>query len=58
MAVIEGNDQNPTAMNPALKIYLKLKREAMRQMLTGDVERYMNTLRLLSDLRLAQRRLA
>jgi hypothetical protein len=45
-------------MNPALKIYLKLKREAMRQMLTGDVERYMNTLRLLSDLRLAQRRLA
>lgn len=45
-------------MNTALKHYLKLKREAMRQMLTGDMERYMNTLRQLSDLRLAQRRLA
>ena len=45
-------------MKPVLKHYLKLKREAMRQMLTGDVERYMNTLRQLSNLRIAQRGLA
>ncbi len=45
-------------MNPSLKHYLKLKREAMRQMLTGDVERYMNTLRQLHALRPAQRGLA
>lgn len=42
-------------MNPSLKQYLKLKREAMRQMMTGDMERYMHSLRLLSDLRTAQR---
>jgi hypothetical protein len=42
-------------MKPSIKEYLKLKREAMRQMLTGDVERYMNTLRMLSDMRRAQR---
>ena len=48
----------PTTMKPVLNHYLKLKREAMRQMLTGDVERYMNTLRQLSNLRLAQRGLA
>lgn len=45
-------------MKPSLKHYLKLKREAMRQMLTGDVERYMQTLRTLSELRMAARRLA
>ncbi|MBL7953367.1 MAG: hypothetical protein JNM62_16795 [Flavobacteriales bacterium] len=45
-------------MNSLVKTYLKLKREAMRQMLTGDMERYMNTLRQLSDMRLAQRRIA
>ncbi len=43
-------------MNTSIKQYLKLKRVAMRQMLTGDVERYMNTLRMLNELRLAQRR--
>jgi len=45
-------------MKPSLKYYLKLKREAMRQMLTGDVERYMQTLRTLSELRMAAHRLA
>ena len=38
-------------MKPTIKEYLQLKREAMRQMLSGDVERYMHTLRLLSALR-------
>ncbi|HRF79717.1 MAG TPA: hypothetical protein PL070_06490 [Flavobacteriales bacterium] len=42
-------------MKPSITEYLKLKREAMRQMLTGDVARYMHTLRLLSALRTAQR---
>lgn len=42
-------------MTTALKTYLKLKREAMRQMMSGDMERYMNSLRLLSELRSAQR---
>lgn len=42
-------------MKPSITEYLKLKREAMRQMLTGDVERYMHTLRMLSALRMAQR---
>jgi hypothetical protein len=36
--------------------YLKLKRQAMRLMLTGDVERYMRTLRALNELRVLQRR--
>ncbi len=39
-----------------MKNYLKLKRQAMRQMLTGDVERYMQTLRVLNELRRAQTR--
>lgn len=38
-------------MKPLVQDYLKLKREAMRQMLTGDVEHYMRTLRMLSALR-------
>lgn len=38
-------------MKTAIQPYLRLKREAMRLMLTGDVERYMRTLRLLNDLR-------
>ncbi|MGV3636620.1 MAG: hypothetical protein ACO1NQ_03135 [Flavobacteriales bacterium] len=42
-------------MKPSIQQYLKLKRQAMRQMLTGDVERYMNSLRILSDMRRAQR---
>lgn len=41
-------------MKTTLKPYLKLKREAMRQMLTGDVERYMQTLRMLNELRMAR----
>lgn len=42
-------------MKPTLKQYLKLKREAMRQMLTGDMERYLHSLRLLSEIRAVQR---
>lgn len=45
-------------MEPALKHYLRLKREAMHQMLAGDVARYMSTLRQLSALRRVQRGLA
>ena len=48
--------KTPPAMLTPMKNYLKLKRQAMRQMLTGDVERYMQTLRVLNELRRAQTR--
>lgn len=34
--------------------YLNLKRQAKRLMLTGDVERYLRTLRALNELRMLQ----
>ncbi|HRH69530.1 MAG: hypothetical protein JNL43_14995 [Flavobacteriales bacterium] len=42
-------------MIPASTSYEKLKRQAMRLMLTGKVEKYMQTLRALSELRLLER---
>ncbi len=34
-----------------VKEYLKLKRQAMRLMLTGDLKQYMDTLRRMHELR-------
>ena len=47
--LIVPND--PEAMLTTTKYYLKLKRQAKRLMLNGDVERYMRTLRELQALR-------
>jgi hypothetical protein len=47
-------DQNRTAMLTPKQAYLKLKRQAKRLMLTGDVERYMHSLRALNELRMLQ----
>jgi hypothetical protein len=47
-------DQNRTAMLTPKEAYLNLKRQAKRLMLTGDVERYMRTLRALNELRMLQ----
>jgi len=52
------DQRTPTTMKTTIQPYLRLKREAMRQMLTGDVERYMRTLRLLNDLRGRSRAIA
>ena len=58
LAIILQVTLKTTAMIPASTSYDKLKRQAMRLMLTGKVEQYMQTLRALSELRLLQRRLA
>ena len=43
-------------MSIPMKAYLKLKRQATRLMLSGDVEQYMHALRALNERRLLQRR--
>jgi len=46
------NPNTPTAMlSNVKKQYLKLKRQAMRLMLTGDLKRYMETLHRMHELR-------
>lgn len=45
-------------MIPASTSSDKLKRQAKRLMLTGKVEQYLQTLRVLSELRVMERRLA
>jgi hypothetical protein len=54
--LLPDHGQIRSAMLTPMTSYLKLKRQAMRLMLTGDVERYMRTLRALNELRLLQRR--
>ena len=43
-------------MNTPLQPYQKLKRQAKRLMMIGDLERYLYTLRAMNELRLLQRR--
>ncbi len=43
-------------MSTTMNRYQKIKRAATRLMLNGDVERYMHALRLMSNLRLLDRR--
>jgi hypothetical protein len=50
------HERTRTTMMTPLQAYLKLKRQAKRLMLTGDVERYLQTLRALNELRMLQRR--
>ncbi len=49
-------DQTRKIMLTPKQAYLKLKLQAKRLMLTGDVERYLQTLRALNELRMLQRR--
>ena len=47
---------NLKTMNTPLQPYQKLKRQAKRLMMIGDLERYLYTLRAMNELRLLQRR--
>jgi hypothetical protein len=51
LAVVSWTTNTSTAMLTNVKRYLKVKREAMRLMLNGDLVRYMHKLRELNELK-------